>query len=461
MSGIFGVVAKKNCMDDLFYVGDYHSHLGSSFAGIAVSGKEITRRIHNITNSQFKSKLFEDFKSVQGSMGIGSIGYEEQPIYVKSKFGDFCLVVNGWIDNWKDLADELMAKGNTFSEVADHRVNICELVSKLINQKDSIQEGINYMFSRIDGSICLVMLTSKGIYAARDKQGVFPLVLGKKDGSWAVVTETAAFPNTQFEVVKYLMPGELIFIDKNGVKEQAAASKRMKVCSFLWIYTGFPASNYEGINVEVVRERSGRFLAKGDDIKPDFSCGVPDSGTAHALGYAMEKKIPYRRALVKYTPGYGRSYLPPTQGLRDLVARMKLIPIKEIIQGAKIVLCEDSIVRGTQLKNYTMQKFWDNGAKEVHVRPACPPLMFPCKYNFSTRTLEELVARRAIQALEKNKDADITPYIDDKSERYKAMVSWIAKDLCVTSLKYQRLDDMIAAIGVPKEKLCLYCWTGK
>ncbi|UCC95473.1 MAG: amidophosphoribosyltransferase [Candidatus Omnitrophota bacterium] len=461
MSGIFGAISKKNCVEDLFYLGDYHSHLGTQFGGIAVYGKEMVRRIHNISYSQFKSKLFDDCKTLKGNKGIGAISYEEQPVYVKSKFGNFCIVTDGWIDNWKELARELFSKGFSFSEMSNSKINICELVSKLIIQKSSLVEGIEYLYSRIDGSVSLIILNDEGIYASRDKLGISPLVIGRKENTWTVVTETTSFPNLGFEVVKYLLPGEVVFIDAKGLKEKQRGRKCTKICAFLWIYTGFPASSYEGVNVEMVREHCGQFLARGDNIKPDMVSGVPDSGVAHALGYAMQKKVAYRRPLVKYTPGYGRSYLPASQDVRDLVARMKLIPIRPIIEGRKIVLCEDSIVRGTQLKNFTIQKLWENKAKEIHLRVASPPLMFPCKFNFSTRTKKELAARRAMRDLEKKNTENISEYIDDTSAKYKRMVSWITKDLGATSLKYQKLDDMVKAIGLPKEKLCLYCWTGR
>ncbi len=461
MSGIFGVVSKKNCMQDLFYLGDYHSHLGTQFGGLAIKNKRLERRIHNISRTQFKAKMIEEYKTLSGKHGIGAISYEEQPLYVNSRFGDFCIVANGWIDNAKALAGELFSKGYSFSEISNNGVNTCELVSKLLIQKDSLSEGIDYMYSRIVGSVSILILNKDGIYAVRDKLGISPLVVGKKDGAWAVVTETTSFPNLEFKPVKYLMPGEMVRISKNGLVQKTKGQCNMKICAFLWIYTGFPASSYEGINVEKVREECGKCLAKNDKVTPDLAAGVPDSGTAHASGYAMQKKVPYRRPIVKYTPGYGRSYLPPSQSERDLVAKMKLVPIKEIIKGQKIVLCEDSIVRGTQLKNFTVQKLWENGAKGIHVRPACPPLMFPCKFNFSTRTRSELAARRAIKALEKKEKKDVSEYIDDTNPKYKKMVDWIAKDLGITTLQYQKLNDMIKAIGLPKDKLCLYCWTGK
>lgn len=461
MSGIFGVITKKeDCMRDLFYVGDYHSHLGTNFGGIALYGKGLTRRIHNISNSQFKSKLIEEYKTLKGNKGIGTINYEEQPIYVKSKFGDFCIVSNGWVNNWRELAEELYEKGDSFSEISDKRVNICELVSKLIIQKETLVDGINYMFSRIKGSISLLILNKQGIYAVRDSLGISSLTIGQRDNAWVIVSETTALPNLDFKVKKYLAPGEIVFIDKNGLKQKQEGRSCSKICTFLWIYTGFPASSYEGINAEIVRERCGKCLAENDDINPDLVCGVPDSGTAHALGYAMEKKVPYRRPLVKYTPGYGRSYLPSSQNERNFVAKMKLIPIKEIIEGKKIVLCEDSIVRGTQLKSHTIQKLKENNAKEVHIRVACPPLMFPCKYNYSTRSKKELVSMRAIKAIERKEVKDVSAYVDDKSSKYKNMVEWIKKDIGATSLKYQTLEDMVKSVGLPKEKLCLYCWRG-
>jgi amidophosphoribosyltransferase len=463
MSGIFGIVSKnKKCMDQLFYLGDYHSHLGTNFGGVALSGKKMVRKIHNISSSQFKSKLLEEYSSLEGDKGIGAISYEEQPLYVKSRFGDFCLAINGWINNWKDLSRELFSNNFSFSEVSNSRVNICELVSKLILQKGSLDKGIEYMYSKIEGSISLLILTKKGIYASRDKYGISSLVVGKNKSGFAVATETAAFPNLDFKIKKELMPGEIVFINKEGLYQKKPGNKKnLKVCAFSWIYTGFPASSYEGINTEKVRENCGRYLARNDKIKPDLAAGVPDSGTAHAIGYALGKGIPFRRPLVKYTPGYGRSYLPSLQSIRNLVAKMKLIPIKEIIKNKKIVLCEDSIVRGTQLKSYTLTKLWENEAKQIHVRVACPPLMFPCIFNYSTRTKKELVARRAIKAIEKKEIKDVSQYINDRSAEYKKMVSWIAKDLGVTSLKYQKIDDMVAAIGLPKDKLCLYCWRGK
>ena len=304
-------------------------------------------------------------------------------------------------------------------------------------------------------------MNKEGIFVARDRLGYTPLMIGRRGDDWAVASETSAFPNLKFKTVKYVEPGEILLLNETGIVSKKPGLKVNQICSFLWIYTGFPSSNYEGINTEIVRERCGRALAKGDkDIGVDLVSGVPDSGLAHAIGYAMESGKPFRRPLVKYTSGYGRSYTPPSQATRDLVATMKLIPIEEVIKGNRIVLCEDSIVRGTQLKNYTVKKLFECGAKEIHVRPACPPLMFPCKFCLSTRSTSELAARKAIRAIEGRDIEDVSEYIDHNSEKYKKMVDWIAKDIEVTTLRYQTTDDMVKAIGLPKEKLCLYCWTG-
>jgi len=462
MSGIVGVVSKKDCRTDLFYATDYHSHLGTQFAGLAIWGKELVRKIHDIRGTQFKAKFFDEYQKISGTHGIGVISAkDEQPIYVKSKFGPFAIVTNGFIDNTRELVDMLYKQGQSFGEVADGSVNLSELAAKLIIRGRDIPDGIKKMFGLIEGSCSLLVLTAEGIYAARDRYGYFPLVLGKRGGDYAVTTETAAFHNLGYKVAKYLKPGEIDLISKSGVVVKDKGDGVNQTCSFLWIYTGFPASSYEGINTEIVRENSGRALASRDTVSADVVSGIPDSGTAHALGYAMESGIPYRRVLIKYTPGYGRSYTPPSQAERDLVAKMKLIPVEEIIRGKRVVICDDSIVRGTQFKNFTIGKLKECGAKEIHLRIACPPLMFPCRFNFSTRSIQELAARRAIRALEGKDIKDVREYIDENSPKHKKMVEWIRKDLGVTSLQYQKMDDMVAAIGLPKDKLCLYCWTGR
>jgi amidophosphoribosyltransferase len=462
MSGIFGIVSKDNCQNDLFYGTDYHSHLGTQFAGLAVWGEELVRKIHDIRGTQFKSKFYEDYKKMPGNKGIGVISTrDEQPICINSRFGPFAIVTNGFIDNAQDLAGQLFKEGMSFSEVTDGKVNFTELVAKMIIRGETIIDGIEDMFSKIDGSCSLLLLNKEGIYAARDRYGYTPLVVGQRNKDWAVTTETTAFSNLGFNIKKYLEPGEIILIDEEGLSSKRRGRKVNQICAFLWIYTGFPASSYEGITVEIVRERCGMFLAKGDDVKRDIVSGVPDSGTTHAIGYAMEAKVPFRRSLVKYTPGFDRSYTPPSQEMRDLIAKMKLLPVPEIIKGKRIVVCDDSIVRGTQLKNYTVQKLQDAGVKEIHLRIACPPLMFPCKFNYSTRSIHELAARRAIKAIEGKDIKDLHEYLDESSAKHKKMVNWINKDLGVTTLKYQRLGDMVSAIGLPRERLCLYCWTGR
>ena len=464
MSGLFGVVSNNNCISSLYYGTDYHTHLGTEYGGIAFIEKNglPVKKIHEIKNSQFKSKFYEGSDKIKSHLGIGVISDRDpQPLTFESKFGAFAICCAGLVVNKEALAHELIEKGVSFSEIDRGDINTTELVAHLINRGKSIPYGIERMYDRIVGSISLLLLTKKGIYCARDRNGVTPLTIGQKTGEVAVASETCAFPNLGFSIKKYVAPGEIVFISKKGIEEKKKGRHPSKICAFLWVYTGFPASSYEGINVEQVRENCGRFLGKRDSVKADLVSGIPDSGVAHAIGYAMESGIPYRRVIIKYTPGYGRSYTPLSQDLRDRIALMKLIANETIAQGNRIVLCEDSIVRGTQLKNYTVTKLMQAGAKEVHVRPACPPLMFPCVFNLSTRTIQELVARRAIRALEGKDIEDVSDYLDPTSEKYQKMVEWIAKDLGVTSLQYQLLDDMVKAIGLPKERLCLYCWIGK
>lgn len=462
MSGVFGIISKKNCASNLLYGTDYHSHMGTEYGGMAVLGDRFHRSIHDIRKSQFKSKFFEEYKEMAGNSGIGVISDRDaQPLIIGSKFGTFAVVSTGIVENTNELAQGLLDSGETFSEMSAGGINSVELIAKLITQGKTLIDGIEGVYDRIEGSASILLLHQDGIYAARDRLGRTPLVIGERDGDYVVATENCSFLNLGFHVAKYLEPGEIVRISPRGLESQVTGRDLNQICSFLWIYTGYPASSYEGINVEVVRERSGRCLAKGDDVKADLVAGVPDSGVGHAIGYSMESGLPYRRPLVKYTPGYGRSYTPPSQEIRDLVATMKLIPVRDVIKGNRIVLCEDSIVRGTQLKNFTVTKLWESGAKEIHVRPACPPLMFHCKFALSTRSIDELVARRAINALEGRHTDDITEYLDDTSEKYRKMVEWIAREINVTTLKYQRIGDMIEAIGLPREKLCLHCWVGE
>ncbi|UCD50947.1 MAG: amidophosphoribosyltransferase [Phycisphaerales bacterium] len=464
MSGLFGVVAEGNCSETLFYGTDYHSHLGTEYGGMVVLGDEFVRQIHDLSQSQFKSKFFDDCRKMAGNKGIGVISAcDEQPIYLNSRFGPLCLATVGIVENAEELAAQLLKKGISFAEVSRKGVNTTELIGKLINQGTDLVDGIEKMFASIEGSCSLLLLNRTGIYVARDRFGYTPFVVGRSAKAWAVTSESSAFPNLGFEIVKYVEPGEILLINEDGIVQRKPGRRHpAQTCTFLWIYTGFPASSYEGINVEIVRERSGRHLARRDtDIDVDVVSGVPDSGLAHGLGYAMESGKPFRRPLVKYTPGYGRSYTPPSQKTRDLIAKMKLIPVKEVIAGNSIVVCEDSIVRGTQLKNFAIKKLWDCGAREIHVRPACPPLMFPCRFNLSTRSIEELAARKAIRQIEGHDLMDVSEYIDPTSSKYERMVEVIRQDLGVTTLRYQTVDDMVEAVGKPKHQLCLYCWTGQ
>lgn len=461
MSGLCGVVARQNCSETLLFGTDYHSHLGSQLAGMAVFGEHFRKKIHDISQGQFKSRFSEDFPQMTGHMGIGVISDSDaQPLIVRSRFGTYAIAVAGLVENKEALTEKLFAHGSVFTETSGGEINSVELLAKLIESGADLPSGISMIYDHIEGSASLLLLTREGLYAARDRLGRTPLILAEKNGDFMVATESSACMNLEFKPVKHLGPGEVVFIHQDGWSVVRKPSETLQICSFLWIYTGYPASNYEGISVEAVRERCGRFLAKRDTVEADLAAGVPDSGVGHAIGYSMEKKIPLRRPLVKYTPGYGRSYIPPSQAIRDRVAKMKLLPVPEIIKGNRIVLCEDSIVRGTQLKNYTVQKLWDAGAKQVHVRPACPPLMFPCRFMLSTRELDELIARRAIRALD-GTDEHLAEYLDPDTDRYRAMVKWICHHINATTLEYLRLGDMVEAIGLPKERLCHYCWTGE
>ncbi len=466
MTGLMGVISKADSLNTIFYGTDYHTHLGTKYGGLAyVDGKgNIFKKIHEISNSQFKSKFHDEMSEITSTKMIGVISDKDpQPLTFLSRFGQYALCMTGLIVNKDEIKEKMVKDGTNFSEVYHGDLNQVDLVANLINQGDSIEDGITNMWDIIDGSASVLVLTPEGIYAGRDKHGISPLVIGKKGEDIAIASESSSFPNLGYGIEKFIEPGEIVKITEKGMETIVKADGKLKICSFFWIYTGFPCADYEGINTEIVRERCGIALAHRDNVESDLAAGVPDSGTAHAIGYAMGKGIPFRRVLMKYTPGYGRSYTPLTQEERDRVAQMKLIPNEQTIEGNRIILCEDSIVRGTQLKNYTVNKLRDAGAKEVHVRPACPPLMFPCRYMLSTREKSELVARRAIKDLEGRdlEDSEIAEYLDPDTEKYRKMIDWIAEDLGLDSLQYQRLDDMVEAIGLPKEKLCIYCWSGE
>ena len=464
MGGFFGVVHKDDCVTDLFFGTDYHSHLGTRRGGMAVSQADgIVRYIHDITNAQFRSKFEVDVTLLKGKSGIGIISdYEDQPLIIGSHLGTYAIVTVGKINNVDELvATALKSRKTHFSEMSGDEINPTELVATLINQEDSFVDGIRNVQEMIEGSCSILLLTQDGIYAARDKLGRTPIITGQKDGAYAVTMETCAFPNMDYEIERYLGPGEIVFINQDGIEQKNPPGEKMQICSFLWVYYGYPASCYEGINAEHVRNKCGACLAKRDNLELDAVAGIPDSGTGHAIGYANEAGVPYQRPFVKYTPTWPRSFMPQDQTIRDQVARMKLIPIEQLINGKRILFCEDSIVRGTQLQD-TVKRLHDSGCVEVHMRPACPPLIYGCKFlNFSrSRTIFDLAGRRAMREITGNADADPAEFAESCTENYEKMLEVICKELDLTSLKYQLLDDLVESIGLPKEKLCTYCWDG-
>ncbi|MBN1578512.1 MAG: amidophosphoribosyltransferase [Chitinispirillaceae bacterium] len=465
MSGFFGVISHESCVPDLFYGTDYHSHLGTRRGGLAVLNPDgIFRFIHDITNAQFRSKFDDDVQKLSGNSGIGVISdFEDQPLIIGSHLGIYAIVTVGVIKNAEQLAQKASKERCIhFSEMSGNEINPTELVAMLINQEQTFEAGIRHVQDSIEGSCSMLLLTQAGIYAARDRYGRTPMIIGKGPKGFSVTMETCAFPNLSYEIEHELGPGEVIFITADGYEQRCKPGPVMQICSFLWVYYGYPASQYEGINVEAARYRSGAKLAKNETVKVDYVSGIPDSGIAHALGYADKARITYRRPFVKYTPTWPRSFMPQQQSIRELVAKMKLIPIRELTEGLRLLFCDDSIVRGTQLRD-TMQRLWNYGAKELHMRPACPPLIYGCKYlNFSrSRSELDLAGRRAIEEIEGNKEPDLEAYADCTSVKYCAMVEKIRSRIGLTSLKYQRLEDMIDAIGLPAEKLCTYCWNGK
>ncbi|MBT3380049.1 MAG: amidophosphoribosyltransferase [Lentisphaerae bacterium] len=464
MGGFFGVASKTDCVTDLFFGTDYHSHLGTRRGGLVVkNGADYTRFIHDITNAQFRSKFDHDIGRMKGNIGLGVISdYEDQPLLIGSHLGLYSIVTVGIVTNATELAKEASDKqGVHFSEMTGGELNQTELVAALINQGSDFLDGIRIAQEKIEGSCSILVLTDNGIYAARDRLGRTPIMIGERDGAYAATMETCALPNLDYRHSRTLGPAEVVRLTPDGVEQLQAPGDDMQICSFLWVYYGYPASSYEGINVEATRNRCGAALARADDIEADLAAGIPDSGTAHAIGYANEAGIPYRRPFVKYTPTWPRSFMPQDQTVRDLVARMKLIPIEELITGQRMVFCEDSIVRGTQLQD-TVQRLYASGAREVHMRPACPPLVFGCKYlNFSrSKSVMDLAGRRAVKELEGTADCVPEDYYNADSDKYAAMVERIRLRLNLTTLKYQKLDDLVEAIGMPKSKLCTYCWDG-
>jgi amidophosphoribosyltransferase len=468
MAGIFGSVSKKgNCTEALYYGIDYHCHLGTDYAGMAVFGeKGIERKIHDIRGENFRPKFQQDYQRMKGKYGIGVIGYDIQPIVFSSRHGVFSIVMNGNIANLSEIVTALQNQGSNFAEIQpDSSISPAEVVAELISKADDLESGIQSVYGQIRGSASILVLTRDGIYAARDLHGHSSLVIGESEDGFAVTTETTAFPNLGFALIADLQPGEIVRINEQGIEKRREGDRsKAKTCAFLWVYTSFPATSIEGINVEGARYRSGALLAMRDketDFTADIVAGVPDSGVGHAIGYANESGIPYARPIVKYTPSWPRSYMPSEQSTRDLIANMKLVAIPELIRGKRIVICDDSIVRGTQLRKMIKDKLLAHGAKEVHLRIACPPLMFPCIYNQSTRTTKELAARKAIRILEGEDIQGTGAYLDNKSPTHEKMVETVARELGANSLMYQRLDDMAAAIGVPVDRLCTYCWMGK
>ena len=469
MSGFFGVASKEDCVLELFYGVDYHSHLGTRRGGMAVHGEDgFDRAIHNIENTPFRTKFDKDVGNMKGNIGIGCISdYEPQPLLFSSKIGSFSLAFVGKVNNYEELLEDLYSRSKThFQEMTNGTVNVTELIAALICEKDSFAEGIRYVQDLVDGSLSMLLMTEEGIYAARDKMGRTPIVVGHKEGAYCLSFESHAYINLGFQDYKELGPGEIVYVTPESVETLVEPGKEMKICSFLWVYYGYPTSAYEGVNVEEMRYRCGSMLAKrdGDSVHPDIVAGVPDSGIAHAIGYANESGVPYARPFIKYTPTWPRSFMPPNQSQRNLIARMKLIPVKALIEDKKLLLIDDSIVRGTQLRE-TTEFLYRSGAKEVHVRPACPPIMYGCKYlNFSrSRSEMELIARQMIQKREGDNCPQevLDEYADPCTCKYEQMIEDIRKQQNFTTLRYHRLDDLLASIGIEPCKVCTYCFNGK
>ncbi len=467
MGGFFGVASKEACNLDLFYGTDYHSHLGTRRGGMATYGSDGWKRaIHNIENSPFRTKFEKDVDTMKGNIGIGCISdYDPQPILIQSHLGCFGITTVGKINNADQLIRNLYENGHThFQSMTNGQINSTELVAALICKKDSFVDGIRYVQSVVEGSMTLLLLTENGIYAARDLLGRTPVVIGKKENAYCVSFESFAYINLGYTDYKELGPGEIVYVTPESVETVSPACEKMRICSFLWVYYGYPTSSYEGVGVEEMRYNCGKLLAQRDDhsIDVDIVAGVPDSGIAHAIGYANESGIPYARPFIKYTPTWPRSFMPTTQSQRNLIARMKLIPVHSLIEDRSLLLIDDSIVRGTQLRE-TTEFLYQSGAKEVHVRPACPPLLYGCKYlNFSRSKSDlDLITRRIIREWEGDNDVNVLgEYADPNSDRYAAMLEEIRKRQNFTSLRYHRLDDLIKSIGIDACQVCTYCFNG-
>ena len=469
MGGFFATVSKTDCVFDLFFGTDYHCHLGTRRGGMIVYGKDgFDKAIHNIENAPFRTKFEKDFNEMKGYMGIGCISdFEPQPLLIRSHHGTYAIATVGKINNKDALIKRCFENSKThFLEMSVGDVNNTELVASLINQQENLLEGIRYAQDVIDGSMTILIMTPKGIYVARDKMGRTPVAIGKKEGAYCAVFESFAYLNLGYEPEKELGPGEIVVMTPDGVQTLWAPRKEMKICTFLWVYYGYPSSSYEGVSVEQMRYRCGELLAKADmehNVHPDTVAGVPDSGTAHAVGYANYSGVPFSRPFIKYTPTWPRSFMPTMQRQRDLIAKMKLIPLHDLIQDKSLLMIDDSIVRGTQLRE-TTEFLYRSGAREVHIRPACPPIIYGCKFlNFSRSTSEmDLISRRVIKQLEgEGKEPDLEAYTNPETQQYQNMVNEICKQLNFSSLRYHRLDDMLESVGIEPCKLCTYCWTGK
>lgn len=473
MGGFFGISSKRECLADVFFGTDYHSHLGTRRGGLAAYDKEIglQREIHNIENSPFRTKFEHVFDEMKGTSAIGCISDSDpQPLLIRSKLGTYAICIIGIVNNAEALTEQVFScEGGHFNAMTGGEVNSAELVAALINQKDHFADGIRFAQSMIDGTASILILRDDGsLIAARDKVGRLPVLIGKNEDGYCVTFESFAYKKLGYVDEKELGPGEIVEITPQKISQLAAPGKEMKICSFLWSYYGYPTSNYEGVNVETMRYRNGEIMAQSDKEsgnaeKIDYVGGVPDSGTPHAIGYANKSGIPFARPFIKYTPTWPRSFMPPKQTERNKVAKMKLIPVHELIQDKSLLFVDDSIVRGTQLRE-TVEFLYDNGAKEVHMRSACPPIMYSCKYlNFSRGTSDmELIARRVIMELEGEEGFHhLEEYSDSTTERGKKLRKTICEKFHFASLEFQSLEGIIKAIGLDPCKLCTYCWNGK
>ena len=462
--GFFGTIGTKDCVNDLFYGTDYNSHLGTKRAGLVTFDPErgFNRSIHSLERDYFRSRFEDELDQFKGCQGLGVISdTDPQPIIVNSHLGRYAVVTVAKINNQREIADELLAQRMHFSEMSANNINQTELVALLINMGNTFVEGINNVYRKIDGSCSMLILTENGIIAARDFLGRTPIVIGRKEEAYAVSSETCSFPNLDYQVLRDLGPGEVVRLKADGLEVLQPAFEKEQICSFLWVYYGFPASSYEGINVEEVRERNGRKLGEMDDTEVDCVCGVPDSGVGMGLGYAEGKGVPYERAVLKYTPTWPRSFTPGNQTRRDLVAKMKLIPNAALLKGRRVVFCDDSIVRGTQLRD-NVRTFFEYGAKEVHCRISCPPLVYGCPFIGFTASKSdlELITRQIIRDFEGDDKCHLERYAQTDSPEYKRMVDEIARRLGLTTVKFAKLEDLIQSIGMPKCKVCTHCFDG-